>query len=533
MDFDEGKDKVYVNLNIQHDPKKNFFTNASETYKFLRPIIDKGGNYQVSVTDMQVDTRAIPLFMAEFFRRQTYDGYYPPEHSLHSAMDSRIILDYWVQCMDNLNLGEKVYLKKPIKVHQKAYTQVLGKGYLFENETKNAEIHTHQEFIDMVNAAIEQALPSRFRNCCACGFLIRNGKLVFLVQNVELYKDLLWPNKKIRIQFSRSLYPYLGIGFPVTQINASYWEYNFLLHIQDKLDYKYYSLVQTESTLQSWNSCKAIVCYSLDLPISDEIFPTLSASTELNHYYEYDHPLIQKYGTQEIYKKILYVHYIDYNKVKTLGNGIVIHNACIDSGVKIDVEKALPIEKFDINLAWMDNFGNLFPIKLGYGGCCNVRLCFTRKYKQEHYDYTQASNIGKYLSAYVPPSINDEDDTNVESMEGIEQDPPIPLTGIEIDEDSKQALYAPERTAYTELDDNIINDPFTATPQVENVVPIITFDNSDVKTPQELEEEPEPEPEAPTEEVQQPPLDEKEEFYRRQDEIFKQYIEFNNSLNKN
>ena len=92
MDFDEGRDKVYVNLNIQHN-LKSFYTNASVTYKFLRPIIDKGGNYQVSVADMQVDTRNIPLFMAEFYRQQKYDGYYPPYQSLQSMMDSRIILD--------------------------------------------------------------------------------------------------------------------------------------------------------------------------------------------------------------------------------------------------------------------------------------------------------------------------------------------------------------------------------------------------------------------------------------------------------
>ena len=188
MDFDEGRDKVYVNLNIQHN-LKSFYTNASVTYKFLRPIIDKGGNYQVSVADMQVDTRNIPLFMAEFYRQQKYDGYYPPYQSLQSMMDSRIILDYWVQCTDNMYPGEKVYLKKPIIVHQKAYTQVLGRGYLFENETKNAEIHTHQQFIDMVNDAIEQALPARFRGSCACGFIIMNGKLVFVVKNTELYKD--------------------------------------------------------------------------------------------------------------------------------------------------------------------------------------------------------------------------------------------------------------------------------------------------------------------------------------------------------
>ena len=53
------------------------------------------------------------------------------------------------------------------------------------------------------------------------------------------------------------------------------------------------------------------------------------------------------------------MHYIDYTRIRTLVNSIVVHNMCIDGGLKIDVEKTLPIDKIDIHLGWFDAYSNL------------------------------------------------------------------------------------------------------------------------------------------------------------------------------
>ena len=74
---------------------------------------------------------------------------------------------------------------------------------------------------------------------------------------------------------------------------------------------------------------------------------------------------------------------------------------CIDGGLKIDVEKTLPIDKIDIHLGWFDAYGNLHPLRLTYGACCNVRLCFTRKTVHENYDYVKHDGVARTMF-YIP-----------------------------------------------------------------------------------------------------------------------------------
>ena len=70
MDPDEGKDKFYININVQYKASQGFSSEASTQYKFNKALIDKSGNYQVCVTDMQVDTKNVPLFVAEYMKTQ-------------------------------------------------------------------------------------------------------------------------------------------------------------------------------------------------------------------------------------------------------------------------------------------------------------------------------------------------------------------------------------------------------------------------------------------------------------------------------
>lgn len=74
MDPDEGKDKFYININVQHNPSSGFSSEANARYKFGKPLIGKSGNFQVCVTDMQVDTKAVPLFVAEYVKTREYSS---------------------------------------------------------------------------------------------------------------------------------------------------------------------------------------------------------------------------------------------------------------------------------------------------------------------------------------------------------------------------------------------------------------------------------------------------------------------------
>lgn len=388
--MDADRERIYVNINIQYEPKY-FFHIASANYDLFQPIVERGGNYQLAVTDIQVDTRRIPLFLAEMSDYQDYQYLRPLATTMRQdKKDTKIKLNYWIRTSSGGEHSEKIYLEKDvIKTMQSTTTDVRAKQFYYLNNDTNLYIYTYQQFIDMVNVALNKAMPEKYKNMS--GFAIRNERLVFLVQNEDLFNYLVKLDAyKFRIQFSHSLYQYLGVGFPVTY-ESNYWEYIFPSHLI--YNNAYYALIQNEPALQSWNNCKAIVIYSDNLPVSSETFPTVEIKQDLTHYATNDYNIKHLYKSQVIHKKILYIHYIDYNKIKSLANGITAHNDNVENGIKIDVEKSLPINKIDVSVGWMDGYGNLFPLEIPYGSCCNVRMCFTRRVESNYFDYTRFSTV--------------------------------------------------------------------------------------------------------------------------------------------
>lgn len=383
-------EKIYFNLNIQYE-YKYFYSTASARYDLLQPIVDHGGNYQLTVTDIQVDTRLIPLFIAELKDYQSYDTLrtYPTALQKDHA-DSFIHLNYWIQVSQGLLTLEKVYLKKPVITKMDSTSKNSDNEYTYNQRDKNLYIYSYQQFLDLVNVALTEALPVKYRTYGNCGFVIRNNKLCFLVQNKELFNELRSREyNQLKIHFSHSLFQYLGVGFPVKSDTDS-WDYIFPYY--GEYDNQYFALIQNESSLQSWNNCKAIVIYSSNLPVEDETFPTTEIKQDLTHY------TTNAYNIKHLYsigdkKKIIYIHYIDYNQIKSLANGISAHNSNTENGLKVDIERCMPINKIDMNIGWMDVYGNLLNLEIPYGGCCNIRLCFSRKQEITYYDYTKNSVI--------------------------------------------------------------------------------------------------------------------------------------------
>lgn len=91
-------------------------------------------------------------------------------------------LNYWIQVYAEFKNGEKVYLRKPIRLNAVPWTRGEPGKYEYNNNEQNAFIYSHQEFIDMVNIALDAALPAGSRGKAICGFIIRNERLMFIVQ---------------------------------------------------------------------------------------------------------------------------------------------------------------------------------------------------------------------------------------------------------------------------------------------------------------------------------------------------------------
>lgn len=399
------REKVYINLNLQYE-YRYMFSHASANFDLLQPILNHAGNYYLSVTDLQVDTRLIPLFIAELKDYQRYEILRPYPTALErDKSDSQIILNYWVEVTVSEKSYGKVYLKKNVVNLMKAVRKVTtGNNYIHDNSDKNLYIYSYQEFLDMVNVAITEALPDGYRTYGNCGFAIRNNKLVFLIQNKDLFNQMRTREyNQLKLNFSHSLFQYLGVGFPITY-TYSHEAWRFLFPSVGEFDNQYYALIQNEPSLQSWNSCKAIVIYSNNLPIDDETFPTVQVTEDLTHYITNNYNIRHQYMTGEK-KKVVYTHYVDYNRIKSLSNGICIHCDNIGNGIKINLGKALPVNKIDINIGWIDTYGNLFPLQLPYGGSCNIRLCFSRKLDSTFYDYTKVNNINDNIQVIQPEPI--------------------------------------------------------------------------------------------------------------------------------
>lgn len=536
MDPDEGKDKFYINLNVQYKASQGFSSEASTQYKFDKALIDKSGNYQVCVTDMQVDTKNVPLFVAEYMKTQDQSLFCNREDARKTRTNTEIKLNYWVQVYADFKNGEQVYLRKPVRLTAVPWTRGEPGKYEYDNDNQNAFIYSHQEFLDMINIALNNALPAQYRGKSICGFIIRNGKITFIVQDHAFYQNLIRTDGGVlKIYFSNSLYQYIGVGFPIIN-RGSHWEYDFIPLLEKPNGNPfYYSLTQTESTLQSWNGCKAIVCYTNDLPVSDEIFPTTAVQPHLSHYGSSD-AVNSHYILGKGEKKILFVYYIDYNRIRTLSNGIVVHNMCVDDGLKIDLNKTLPVDTFDVHIGWLDAYGNLFPLKLTYGGCCNVRLCFTRKKVVENYDYTKGPSSLPIL--YPPPDYSGyyiTPYTEYEPQQGQE---------MQVDENTKQGLYGwtPSMENNTGQIEQHLSPRYEPESAPEMPIEPLTLFAQHLKNAVEQQlqnnnEEglivPQQEDFPPSNPVttEEPIIDEKEQFYKRQKEILDQYKEFNNNLN--
>lgn len=446
---DDNKDKFYVNLNIQHGSKYTH-TEASADFNFLDPILDRGGNFQMTVTDFQIDTRLIPILIAEIRYYQKYPRMtsYVTSH-FQDRRDTYYELNYWVRVTRNYSQEDKIYLKRYVHDGSNAYANreevVDGKKYyIYDNNHRHLYIYSYQEFLDMVNIAIKEAIKNNFGiDGYAFEFVIEDEKIAIKIRSKTLFDLLVSEDitNRIVLEFSPSLYKYLATGFPVylysdawrlkfsksTPMNSNVI-YNVVDGTTKKTEkmvlsdhYETYTISQIHSSLMSWYCCKAIVIYSTDMPIAEEIFPMASVKDELAHYRSFNDSVTHMYTTANLKKKIIYIHYIDYNSVKSLSNGFSGHNECVDSGVKIDLEKTVPMNKFNVSVGWIDNFGNFFPLLLPYNGCCNVRICFTRRCVQEYYDYTDKYNVNYLRTPIInydyytgSPVYNEEEPENLE-----------------------------------------------------------------------------------------------------------------------
>lgn len=552
-DLDEGKDKIYMNLNLQYKPD-TFSSIASGDFNLVKPVVDHGGNFQLTITDIQIDTRLIPLFIAELKQYQNYSSLYtyPLASRLNSRNDSYFLLNYWVTVKHTSTVtSDFVYLRKPVL---EATTSKSRNGtnneYTYDNNNKNLYIYSYQEFLDMVNDAIYRSLPAAYRNKGNCGFIIRNDRLVFIIQNKELFQAMQRTNtNKLEIWFSPSLFQYLGCGFPIRR-QSTHW--NFEISEFESFDNQYYALIQNASCLQSWNCCKAIVIYSRNFPVAEEIFPTLAINDGITHYKSTDYSMRHIYGSSELKKKIIYIHYINYAKVGSLANGITEHNICVDNGLKIDLEKALPINKFDINVGWIDSFGNLFPLELPYGGCCNIRMCFSRRYNKEMFDYRNNYNMNSVIYPYYT---NDEGgiplmDNN--DFNGLAMWTPSYNLITPIDTEEKM-VFTPISPEYTtdsmntikpiipmEAED-VLGDDIGEIPKITPLVPITSVApaNLDLSTKEIPEEDEDMDVEEDNQkdennEVEHVPINEEKKFYENQNGILNKFKNFVNSfINKN
>lgn len=159
---------------------------------------------------------------------------------------------------------------------------------------------------------------------------------------------------------------------------------------QDTTRY-YLKFEQQYSTLSNWNICKAILICSSSFPIKPEFYPTLKRNNFLTHYKTTQYvDFVRNVLKDSIYSdetlvfdkastKILDVYYPMSSSGGDIRSSIIYSNDNIESGNKIDMVGGMDLENFDINLKWVDIYGNVYDLYLAPGCSVNIRLCFTRK----------------------------------------------------------------------------------------------------------------------------------------------------------
>lgn len=335
-----------------------------------QPIIKKAGDYALSIVRFELDTYALPTFIADIEKFPNTDP---------DKMIETITLEYGVNSTQPKNLlwqPTNLHIPKPVNLSATNPSQEDNNEYYYGNSFRH--------YCDIINTAFD-SLTTELKALVGAPLInLKAPKMIWndenqtcsLLAQEEFYN---WSRTNhVNIYFNRPLYAQFTSLPALKNFNSSL---NKIYHIYMKDDYstkivlldpllndtteKYIKTDQEYSTVSNWSPVSSIVFTSATLPI----VPT-EISAPYNYYDGVLLPIsgvnlkqrvITDMATNDMCYKpnLLYVPSAQYRYIDLFGDE--------------------DIRNVDINVFWRDRTGVLHPFYLQSGASCSIKILFKLK----------------------------------------------------------------------------------------------------------------------------------------------------------
>lgn len=347
-------DRKYYNVVIAYNEKSNQPSYATFKNVFNQSFLDDPSKYYMSIIRFQIPTSSIPILIPEIENfpntdvnktvyeiELTYNGY--------SSGITNVIYE-----TSNLNSQPR-----PITALQ-PNPMINPSGYYF--------IYDYRSFLDMVNKTFSIAYNNLNLELIANGQppLISNPPY-FTYNPVTYLFSLHCPQEyltslatPINIFMNYQLFTFFdGIERIFNGINnliqikvINYYGTNFIA--------PYYIMSQQYPSLSLWNTFKAIQITSQLLPVYPEVVPIPAA-------------VQNTYNTEGVVKDFV-PFYENGPEFRTF-----INFRYSGSYELIDLKSNAPISTIDINVYWIDRYGNKYLLEIPYNQLLTIKFVFIKK----------------------------------------------------------------------------------------------------------------------------------------------------------
>lgn len=351
--MNKDPDNLYLNIRINRggDTDPRYYTNIA-TYDIVQnnPIINNPSEYYMAVTDFSIPLESIPINIARVIPNQ-------PDPNLMVATFT-ITDSFGAETTQNVIYIPSTNIPPPI---QNQPYQIITNYYF---------VYSYGFLLSAFNNTLASLIT-------AAGIVLPPGIIppYFTLVNDSFQKIMLivpdfFIINNIQIGFNDATLNYLG-GFDLFyDINstASRHKIQFINtnNICDEFGTfdpagQYWKYIQQNYVLPQWNCLSKILIYTSSIPIRNQ------QSTSNN--------ILSPDLLSNL--PIIYSDIPNYDTVAQARNYTYLNNAV--EYKLIDLISETPLRKIQINIAWMDHNGEIFPLYLQPFNSCNIQLAFFRK----------------------------------------------------------------------------------------------------------------------------------------------------------
>lgn len=351
MPYDiKDADNIYLNVRINSSAEdtKNYSSLASYSVNKEKPILNKPSDYYVAVTDFEIPASLIPLWIARVV----------PNQPDPNKMTATFTMVYNGTTFGPLNVQYIPVNNDLAPIQNQPYQVVTHYYFVFTyNYLIQAFNNTLNDlFIAAGSPGGNQFLPPYFSlnnkdkqglQLIVSDAFINSGAQIFINNFAGNYLsgfDYYYDNITQLLEFKFFKFNNICDQYGHYDVNGEYWIF----------EQQYYCLTE-------WDALKKIIIYTSSLPIKNqETSSTNLLSRDLNNQ-----------------SPILFSFVPDYKTAS--GTRTTIYYEEKEQYRLTDLQSEIPLRKIDIQVAWQNNIGEIFPIYLQPYQCCNLQLGFFKK----------------------------------------------------------------------------------------------------------------------------------------------------------